>query len=297
VSGARPLLGDTVPTTLSHGSSATPSPRGASASTSTVDPSDPPPTPHQPPTSDPLTLSLLDLHPVEVARQLTLIDHELLRRTRLGEWFDCSWTGDAARDEAPTIVTLVNHFNSVSRWVSTAIVSAPDVDSRVVLLKRFLIAAHACAELRNLNGVMQILSGVEAFAVHRLRKTWAALPKQSHKLYEELCELVAIDDGDLAGFRQRMAQCALPCLPYVGPYLASLQQLDEASLTFSETGDVNFEKLAAKADIVLELKTYMDARFNLTPVATVQQFLRSQPLKTDDELTKLSLIAEPLSGK
>jgi hypothetical protein len=295
--GARPLLGDTVPTTLGHGSSATPSPRGASASTSTVDPSDPPPTPHLPASNDAQTLSLLDLHPIEIARQLTLIDHELLRRTRLGEWFDCSWTGDAAREDAPTIVALVNHFNSVGRWVSTAIVSAADVDSRVVLLKRFLIAAHACAELRNLNGVMQILSGVEAFAVHRLRKTWAALPKQSHKLYEELCELVAIDDGDLAGFRQRMAQCALPCLPYVGPYLANLQQLDESSLTFSETGDVNFEKLAAKADVVLELKSYMDVRFNLAPVAVVQQFLRTQPLKSDDELTKLSLVAEPLSGK
>lgn len=298
------LLGDGGGVGGGGGGSSAASPRTSSpsasprTSSSTVDPADPPPTPHLPPTSDIFKLTFFDLHPVEIARQLTLLDHELLRRTRLGEWFDCSWAGNAAREEAPTIVALVNHFNGVSRWVSTAIVSAPDVESRVVYLKRFLIAAHACAELRNFNGVMQILSGVEAFAVQRLRKTWSALPKQSHKLYDELCELVAVgSDGDLAAFRQRLATCALPCQPYVGPYLAGLQLLDESSPSFSETGDVNFEKLAAKADIVLEIKQFMDARYNLAPVPAVQNFLRSQTLKSDDELTKLSLVAEPITGK
>jgi hypothetical protein len=298
---SRVWLGDAIAagslSTSPRGSSASAALR-TSASSSAVDPADAPPTPQLPsPRLDPLHLTFVDLHPVEVARQLTLIDHGLLRRTRLGEWFDCSWTGNAAAEEAPTVVALVNFFNGVSRWVTTAIVSAPDLESRVVLLKRFLIVAHACAELHNFNGVMQILSGVEAFAVQRLRKTWAALPKQSHKLYDDLCELVAIDDGDIAAFRQRLATCALPCLPYIGPYLTGLQLLDESSPSFSETGDVNFEKLAAKADIVLDIKVYMDARFNLAPVDVVQSFLRAQPLTSDDELTKLSLAVEPLASK
>lgn len=77
---------------------------------------------------------------------------------------------------------------------------------RLLLTLAAPVMANTCAELQNFNGVMQILSGVEAFAVQRLKKTWDALPKQSHKLYEDLCAIISVtEDGDMTALRQRMA--------------------------------------------------------------------------------------------
>lgn len=76
---------------------------------------------------------------------------------------------------------------------------------------------------------------------------------------------------------------------------AELMALDQ-SATFSETGDVNFEKLSAMADLVLSLKTFIDVPYNLTPVDFIQDYLNSRAfaLLDDDALTKQSLVCEPM---
>lgn len=97
---------------------------------------------------------------------------------------------------------------------------------------------------------------------------------------------------------ERLAsRCTPPAVPYIGPYLAELQLIDEGSPTFSETGDVNFEKLSEKADVALELQVFMDTSYNLVAVDFIQDYLNSRVLLDDDELTKQSLLREPLRAK
>jgi len=60
-------------------------------------------------------LSVLDLHPEEVARQITLIDHSLFRAIRPREFLNTAWMKSDKEVRAPGILNMINNFNKVCK--------------------------------------------------------------------------------------------------------------------------------------------------------------------------------------
>ena len=56
-----------------------------------------------------------DLDPVEIARQLTLIDYELFQRIRPSEFNNLAWTKKNKEVDAPNLIRMIRRFNDV--WV------------------------------------------------------------------------------------------------------------------------------------------------------------------------------------
>ena len=138
-------------------------------------------------------VQLLDIHPLEVARQPTLIEHNLYRTITPCECLRQRWTGKDKATLAPNIIALIDRFNKVSRWCCSEIVREKDLKSRAVVLNRFILiasvrkpplvlivephdfapgAVQQCRELNNFNGVMEIMAGLQNAAAYRLKKTW-----------------------------------------------------------------------------------------------------------------------------
>ncbi len=86
-------------------------------------------------------VQLLDIHPLEVARQLTLIEHNLYRTITPCECLRQRWTGKDKATLAPNIIALIDRFNKVSRWCCSEIVREKDLKSRAVILNRFILIA------------------------------------------------------------------------------------------------------------------------------------------------------------
>jgi hypothetical protein len=78
-------------------------------------------------------LTLLDFHPEEVARQMTLLDHKLFAQVPLHEFLKNK------QSSASKLGALINHFNLISGWVSTEVLQANDIEQRLILIHRFLI--------------------------------------------------------------------------------------------------------------------------------------------------------------
>ena len=87
----------------------------------------PPPAPFLSATS---SSDLLSLHPVELARQMTIIHHRLYRRISPLECMDKAWTLPEKDLRAPTITRLIGLFNLHSEWIVTSIVSTTDLSLR-----------------------------------------------------------------------------------------------------------------------------------------------------------------------
>jgi hypothetical protein len=88
-----------------------------------------------------MCVQLLDLHPLEVARQLTLIEHNLYRTITPCECLRQRWTSKDKATLAPNIIALIDRFNKVSRWCCSEIVREKDLKSRAVILNRFILIA------------------------------------------------------------------------------------------------------------------------------------------------------------
>jgi hypothetical protein len=245
-------------------------------------------------------LSFFDLHPVEIARQMTLLEHNAFLATSLDEWCGAEWQG--------TIGQVIIRFNDMSRWVSTELVSADTVEYRALLVRRFIVIASTCLSLNNFNGVMEVLSGLQAPAVQRLKATWKQLSGEASKAYRALADLMSLDAKNVGKYRERMEQAAAPCVPYIGFYVRELSNLEESAPTYFEDGRINVAKQASKIPVLSTIRMLQtegrDERYNLVPIGFIQDFLLQQAstvahgltsarLLNDEELMAASLKREP----
>ena len=176
----------------------------------------PPPAPIIPSKTSKLTL--LDIHPLEIARQLTLIETEIFRKIVPRECMGLAWSKKDAKDRAPNILTMINRFNIVSNWIVSEIVRQETHKLRVDVLAHFIEIAVGCKSINNLNGCMEIISGLGDSAVHRLRNIWADVSKKTVANYNELKDILS-SDSSYKSLRAYLRSCEMPCIPYLGSSL------------------------------------------------------------------------------
>jgi son of sevenless-like protein len=91
-------------------------------------------------------LKLVEINPIEVARQLTLIEYQLYSKIRLDECLNKAWQRkknvDAGeRELAPNIRALIQHSNQLANWVGGMILAKDDLKKRVRVIKHFVEVA------------------------------------------------------------------------------------------------------------------------------------------------------------
>ena len=99
--------------------------------------------------------SLLELNPLDVAKQLTLIESFLFKKITPKELSHQSWNKPDAKIQSPYLIKLIERFNDLSYWIATEIVTASNLKMRVTMLKRFVY----CAEVKK-KGVFVVIFGV-----------------------------------------------------------------------------------------------------------------------------------------
>lgn len=79
---------------------------------------------------------LLDYEADDLARQLTLLEANLLQSVSILDFVGKSWLTESKKDSSP-LVALSQHFNRVSLWVATAIVSCDSERKRYRMYRKF----------------------------------------------------------------------------------------------------------------------------------------------------------------
>ena len=101
--------------------------------------------------------SLLKVHPLELAKQMTQFEFDLYRKITPPEVNNQNWnkgTREQKLQRSPNVIALIERFNEVSNWVATMLVSEGDLETRRDLLVFFIHLANHCRELNNFNGMM-----------------------------------------------------------------------------------------------------------------------------------------------
>eukprot|EP01119_Soliformovum_irregulare_P014145 TRINITY_DN3847_c0_g1_i2.p1 TRINITY_DN3847_c0_g1~~TRINITY_DN3847_c0_g1_i2.p1 ORF type:complete len:691 (-),score=233.60 TRINITY_DN3847_c0_g1_i2:34-2106(-) len=237
-------------------------------------------------------MNMMAFHPEEIARQMTLIEHELYMKIPARELLGQRWTGKDKQEYAPQILAFIQRFNKVSSWVTSTLVHVESTKSRAELLSRFIEVASHCRHLNNFNGVLEIISGLHSGAIHRLKKTWAAVSKDKLKIYDELVELVS-DDGTYSKMRAQLSKSMLPCIPYLGMYLTFLTFLEDGNP--SKVLDlINFDKWRRIAAVIKEISLYQKDTYNFNVVPILPGYLLAAGEYIDqEELYNRSLEIEP----
>uniref|UniRef100_UPI0037E8D920 ras-specific guanine nucleotide-releasing factor 2 n=1 Tax=Semicossyphus pulcher TaxID=241346 RepID=UPI0037E8D920 len=233
------------------------------------------------------------LSAMELAEQITLLDHIVFRSIPYEEFLGQGWMKVDKTERTPYIMKTSQHFNDMSNLVASQIMTHTDVGSRASSIEKWLAVADICRCLNNYNGVLEITSALNRSAIFRLKKTWAKVCKQTKSLMDRLQKTVS-SEGRFKNLRETLKNCNPPCVPYLGMYLTDLAFIEEGTPNFTEEGLVNFSKMRMISHIIREIRQFQQAPYRIEHQPKVTQFLLDKTLVMDeDTLYELSLKIEP----
>ncbi|XP_030401875.1 ral guanine nucleotide dissociation stimulator-like 3 isoform X2 [Gopherus evgoodei] len=273
---------------------------------------------------------LLSFSVEEVAEQLTLMDIELFMQVRPFHCLGCIWSqrdrkvGEGA---APSVRATVAQFNAITSCVVASVLGDVQLRApqRARLLEKWVAIAQHCCVLRNFSSLRAVISALQSSPVHRLKRTWAAVSRDTMGVFWKLSQI--FDDKNHLSCREillqgdaaqgvpegtpspRVARKATQKLnppekpaapppgtvPYLGTFLTDLVMLDTALPDFLEGGLINFEKRRKEAEILLRIQQLQTScrGYALHPNPPVLAAFQRHGRLSEEQSYRVSQLIEP----
>eukprot|EP00019_Armaparvus_languidus_P011826 CAMPEP_0168581012 /NCGR_PEP_ID=MMETSP0420-20121227/1142_1 /TAXON_ID=498008 /ORGANISM="Pessonella sp." /LENGTH=499 /DNA_ID=CAMNT_0008615245 /DNA_START=290 /DNA_END=1789 /DNA_ORIENTATION=+ len=233
--------------------------------------------------------TILNFHPFEIARQLTIASHALFLQVRVEEFIKRTWMKDDAtkrEKECPNIMRCVEQFNRINRWAaSEMMLTFIDEAKRLSVLKRLIETAHHCMKLRNFHATYAIYVGLNMWAVQRLKSTWASLTTKWQKLYDEI-EHLCLPNNNSKAMRDALNEATTPLVPPLDLYMRDLTAVDNLDefvnvdeenekepIKIDDTRLLNYEKKVKEAAIIKSFSKAQQNRYMLQSYPPLQHYL------------------------
>uniref|UniRef100_A0A4W5PAR1 Ras protein specific guanine nucleotide releasing factor 1 n=1 Tax=Hucho hucho TaxID=62062 RepID=A0A4W5PAR1_9TELE len=230
---------------------------------------------------------------LEIAEQLTLLDHLVFKVIPYEEFFGQGWMKNDKTERTPYIMKTTKHFNDISNLIATEILRCDDVTTRVAVMEKWVAVADICRCLHNYNAVLEITSSLNRSSVFRLKKTWLKVSKQTKTVIDKLQKLVS-SEGRFKNLREALKNCDPPCVPYLGMYLTDLAFIEEGTPNYTEDKLVNFSKMRMISHIIREIRQFQQTAYKIDHQPKAAQYLLDNGSVLDEEsLYEASLRIEP----
>uniref|UniRef100_A0A665WRW6 Ral guanine nucleotide dissociation stimulator n=1 Tax=Echeneis naucrates TaxID=173247 RepID=A0A665WRW6_ECHNA len=275
--------------------------------------------------------SFLSFDPIMVAEQFTLMDADLFKKVVPYHCLGGIWSQRDKKGKehlAPTIRATVAQFNSVTNCVITTCLSNPTLkpNQRARLLERWIDVARECRILKNFSSLRAILSALQCNAIHRLKRTWEEVSRESFRTFRELSEIFS-DDNNYSLSRellvkegtskfatleinpkraqrrhqqQRDLGVMQGTIPYLGTFLTDLVMMDTAMKDYTELSTklmTNSDLTLQEFEVIAQIKLLQLAsnNYSFTQDSHFREWFAGVEKLSEAESYNLSCEIEPLS--
>ncbi|WWC90903.1 uncharacterized protein L201_005841 [Kwoniella dendrophila CBS 6074] len=192
-------------------------------------------------------LRLTDVSPLEIARQLTIVEFVHFQRIKPSECLNRAWADENTGSiNAPNVRNVILTANRMAGWVALHILSSKDVRQRATAMKILIQVAVECRNLNNFSSMAGIVAGLNSAPITRLKRTKELLSAKTQAMKSDLDKTLD-STKNFANYRDMLKTINPPCVPFFGFYLSAL--------TFIEDGNKNFIQPGANQSLNRGLST------------------------------------------
>ncbi|KAI8071443.1 ras guanine nucleotide exchange factor domain-containing protein [Gongronella butleri] len=246
-----------------------------------------------------MDIKLLEADPLEMARQLSILDFKLYSGIRPIECLNKAWSRDIVKGGVPVAINVIqsiDYCNRLTSWVTDTILSPEEAKKRVVIIKYWAQVAEKCRNMNNYNTCMAIISAFDNSAIGRLKKTWELLGGRTSQVLSQIRKLMGAN-RNFTEYREMIHSVNPPCIPFLGIYLQDLTFIEDGNPDYLRKSDnlINFAKRQKCAEVIQEIKQFQSPPYTFHVVPQLQDFIKSHLEDNHDveSLYERSLLVEP----
>ena len=224
---------------------------------------------------------LLLWSPIEISRQLSLIESDLLKKVGLGELLGRNWEKPDKDRLAPNVVAITKRFASGRELFISSIVKQDDINNRVKIIKTLLEAANECCNtIHNYESPFIINSALKSDPIRALENTVREVKKSvTHRNY--WTKLEELYDSNFKAIREEMESqvCNVPCILALRQILTKNDIVRPDRL---ESQLINIAKHKVTADVIHKIRMYKETSLVYHPIKILYQYLLAQDFHADE---------------
>ncbi|XP_052092601.1 rap guanine nucleotide exchange factor 1-like isoform X3 [Mytilus californianus] len=191
----------------------------------------------------------------DIAEQMTLLDAELFQKIEIPEVL--LWAKEQSEEQSPNLTTFTEHFNKMSYWVRTRILTQEEAKDREKYFMKFIKVMRHLRKLNNFNSYLAILSAVDSAPIRRLE--WQ---RPNLEVLKEFCQLID-SSGSFRAYRHALAETEPPCIPYIGLILQDLTFINIGNQDFLPDGNINFAKRWQQFHILDSMRRFKKDKYEM----------------------------------
>ena len=233
--------------------------------------------------------TILDFHSEELAQQLTMIDAANFGAIEIPEIL--AWGKEQSEANSPNLAVFTDHFNKVSYWSRSYLLSFEKQQDREKVYLKFLKIMKHLRRFNNFNSFLAVLSAMDCSAVRRLE--W---PKQ---YLDQLAEYTYLIDSSASfrAYRMALLEATPPCIPYLGLILQDVTFVCLGNVDELPDGKVNFVKRWQLFNILDTFRRFKLMQYDFEVKEDIRQFFGGfNNYLNEDDLFDKSLKLKPRSG-
>uniref|UniRef100_A0A6B2LBH8 Ras-GEF domain-containing protein n=1 Tax=Arcella intermedia TaxID=1963864 RepID=A0A6B2LBH8_9EUKA len=239
----------------------------------------------------PKSTNFLDFDPIEIARQLTLIDQDLLLSICPTDLIP----RNSSTIRSKPVMSYVTHFNKIASSIATLVLLLPTLSERVSYLKHIIRVLQECIEINNFGSSMALMAAISSAPIYRLKNTWTKFNSKHTKsqvLHQQQKDLLS-PNSSYGKLREQASKDDTPQIPYLGMIMSDITIFTDLIPTFLSTGAWNFDKMEKVVSVIKDFMRVRKWRYNFSEVPIIKNFILGMTEMNTDQQYARSLVIEP----
>lgn len=174
-------------------------------------------------------VDIMDIGPLELAQQISLLDQELMNRIQPNELKTAGFNKEQKRNISPNVLESISFFNWLNNWIITEIITRIDLSQRIEVLCFMIELLQYLLMLNNLNSFFTVTLALQMSLINRLKEAFQGVPDNFIQ-FRDKAQALCSPLNNFANLREYTMNISPPGVPYLGIFLKDLVIVNEAKL-------------------------------------------------------------------